>query len=106
MINPQEQEAMKLHFYQFPYGARDGYLSTTENLTIYVRSIHSNWNYTVTITDRNKSLVLEQTYFVNQPNVEDTHSYNLIGMPKPVLLQIKAEGNQIFSDYLGSPFDK
>ncbi len=100
MINPQEQEAMKIHFYQFPFGVTDNYFQNNGSLTINVRSITTPWNYTVIIKDRNGNLVENQTFFADEPSKLDIQTFNVAGILKPASLVVRAGGNQIFSDYL------
>lgn len=100
LINPQEQEAMKIHFYGFPWGASDNYFQTNGSLTINVRSTTTPWNYTVIIKDRNGNLVENKTFFADEPSKLDIQKFNVVGILKPASLVVKVGGNQIFSDYL------
>lgn len=94
--------SLPLNFYNFPWGATDSFVPSTNTVTTTVRSTSVPFTYTETIASNNGTVETTRTFTASTS--PDTQSLLLNSTNQPDSLKISVGGNQIFSDYLGSSF--
>jgi len=93
---------LPLSFYTLKYGASSSYNPTNNGLTTSVRSATTPLTYTVTI--KNSTGAVTQTYTTTVNATLDTHVFNVTNASKPASIYVTVPGgSQIYSSYLGSP---
>jgi hypothetical protein len=93
---------LPLSFYTLKYGASSSYNPTNNGLTTSVRSATTPLTYTVTI--KNSTGAVTQTYTTTVNATLDTHVFNVTNASKPASVYVTMPGgSQIYSSYLGSP---